>query len=122
MTVIKVPRPKRSAMDPDRPVNALLQAQIEHLQYAERRIPLHYRSKIYTHAIRTEGEAAAYIKHLTEAIHQAHEDAAKERAKQERRRKKGLTLVAAAERRSRKRRSSTKAKKSSSTRSRKKRS
>jgi len=123
MTLIKVPRPRRDAMDPERPVNALLQAQIEHLQHAERRIPLRYRSEIYTHAIRTEGEAAAYIKHLTEAIHQAHEDAAKARAKQERRREKGLTLVAAAERRSRKRRSSSKAKKSSSsTRSRKKRS
>lgn len=94
MPVIHVPRPKRSAMNPDRPVNALLQAQVEHLQHAERRLPLHYRSAIYTHAIRTEGEAAEYIQKITEAIHQAHADAAAKRTK----RKKGLRIVAAAAR------------------------
>jgi hypothetical protein len=94
MPVIHVPRPKRSAMNPDRPVNALLQAQIQHLQHAEQRLPLRYRSAIYAHAIQTEGEAAEYIQKITKAIHQAHADAAAKRTKQ----KKGLRIVAAAER------------------------
>jgi hypothetical protein len=96
MPPIPVPRPK-NAMDPDRPVNALLQAQVQHLQLAERRLPLKYRSEIYTHAIQTEGEAAEYIKEITEAIHRAHHDASAKRAK----RKKGLRIVAAAARPSR---------------------
>jgi hypothetical protein len=67
MSVIHVPRPSKNAMNPNRPVNALLLAQVEHLQHAERRLPLRYRTDIYTHAIKTEGEAAAYIREVTEA-------------------------------------------------------
>ena len=103
MNVIHVPRPSKNAMNPDRPVNALLLAQIEHLQHAERRLPLGYRSKIYTHAIKTEGEAAAYIREVTEAIHQAHEDASALRAQQACGGEKRLAIAAAAEKPSRKR-------------------
>jgi hypothetical protein len=119
MKVIKVPRPQQSALDPNRPANALLQAQIEHLQHAERRLPLRYRSDIYTHSIRTEGEAADYIRDVTEAIHKAHQDAQVQRAKQARRRRKGLDIAAAAESPSRKRSSRTKAKKSAGNRGKK---
>ncbi|HKR84242.1 MAG TPA: hypothetical protein VJS37_08710 [Terriglobales bacterium] len=80
MAVIHVPRPSRKAMNPHRPISSLLLTQIGHLQHAERRLPLRYRTKIYTHAIRTEAEAAAYIYEVTEAIHQAHADAADKRA------------------------------------------
>ena len=118
MPPIPVPRPK-NAMNPDRPVNALLQAQIQHLQQAERRLPLRYRSEIYTHAIQTEGEAAEYIREITEAIQQAHADAAAARAKRAARQKKGLRIVAAAEARSRKSGSTAKVK-SSNKRGRKK--
>jgi hypothetical protein len=75
MAIIPVPRPSKKSMNPDRPVNCLLRAQVEHLQHAEQRLPLRYRSLIYTHAIRTEGEAAEYIREVTEAIHRAHADA-----------------------------------------------
>jgi hypothetical protein len=92
---IHVPRPSKKAMNPDRPANALLLAQVSHLQHAERRLPLRYRSEIYTHAIKTEGEAASYIREVTEAIHQAHADAAKQRAK--RAPKRGLAIAAAAQ-------------------------
>ena len=112
MTVIKVPRPKPSAMDPGRPVNTLLQAQIQHLQLAERRLPLKYRSEIYTHAIKTEGEAAEYIQEITEAIHRAHRDAETKRAK---RKRQGLRIVAA-EASSRTPKGGMKAKKSSGVR------
>ena len=108
MSVIHVPRPSKNAMKPDRPVNALLLAQVEHLQHAERRLPLRYRSEIYTHAIKTEGEAAAYIREVTEAIHKAHKDATVRRANLMRRPKKGLAIAAAAEPPSRKSRSKTK--------------
>jgi hypothetical protein len=95
MNIIHVPRPSKKAMNLERPVNALLLAQVSHLQHAERRLPLRYRSEIYTHAIKTEGEAGRYIRDVTEAIHQAHADAAKQRAK--RAPKRGLTIAAAAE-------------------------
>jgi hypothetical protein len=94
MEIIPVPKPSKRAINPDRTANALLLAQISHLQHAERRLPLKYRSQIYTHAIKTEGEAAEYIRTVTEAIHRAHADAEKRQA----RRKRGLEIAAAAER------------------------
>jgi len=87
MEVIHVRRPSKTAMNPDRPANALLLAQVSHLRHAERELPLRYRSDIYSHAIRTEGEAASYIREVTEAIHQAHADAAKRQTKPTRKRK-----------------------------------
>ncbi|HXX18641.1 MAG TPA: hypothetical protein VEJ46_04505 [Candidatus Acidoferrum sp.] len=84
MAIIPVPKPSKKAMNPERPINCLLLAQVEHLQHAERRLPLRYRSSTYTHAIRTEGEAARYVREVTEAIHKAHADAATERAKRAR--------------------------------------
>jgi hypothetical protein len=120
MTLIPVPRPSKSAHNPDRPVNALLQAQIEHLHHAERNLPLRYRTEIYANAIRTEGEAATYIRDVTEAIHRAHEDAAAQRTQGAPKRKRGLVIAAAAERPARKSRSKAKAKTKSSSSKRKK--
>jgi len=119
MTLIHVPRPSKMARNPDRPVSSLLLAQIQHLQHAERRLPLRYRTEIYVHAVKTEGEAARYIREVTEAIHQAHADAAAQRAKHAARRKPGLAIAAAAERPARKRRSKTKTKSSKSKRKKK---
>ena len=111
MVLIRVPRPsKKKAMNPDRPVSSLLLTQVRHLQHAERRLPLRYRTEIYTHAIRTEGQAAQYIREVTEAIHQAHEDAKTLLTKPARKRKGGLTIAASAQRPTRKKRAKTKAK------------
>lgn len=97
MNVIPVPRPSKNAMNPDRPANALLLAQIQHLREAERELPLRYRSEIYVKAIKTEREASAYIREVTEAIHKAHDDAAAERAQRiSSRPRKGLDLAASA--------------------------
>src|SRR5690348_17336509 len=76
MVLIHVPRPK-DAYNPDRPVGSLLKTQVEHLREAESKLPLRYRRRIdtYIKAIKTEGEAAAYIRTVTEAIHAAHTDA-----------------------------------------------
>ena len=87
MALIPIPRPSKKAMDPNRPVSSLLLAQVQHLHHAERRLPLRYRSEIYAHAIRTEREAARYIREVTEAIHLAHADAAAARGEDARVRK-----------------------------------
>jgi hypothetical protein len=97
MTLISVPRPPKSAYNPDRPVSALLKAQMDHLHQAERKLPLRYHSAIYINAVRTEGEAARYIRDVTEAIHAAHEEAAEQRRRRVPRRKRGLEIAAVAD-------------------------
>lgn len=76
MARIHVPRPE-NAYNPDRPMGSLLKAQVAHLLEAESKLPLRYRHEIdtYIKAIKTEGEAANYIRRVTEAIHEAHADA-----------------------------------------------
>jgi len=96
MAVIKVPKP-RGVIDPNRPVNALLKAQVEHLHEAERALPLKYRSEIYIRAIQTEGEAAEYIQEITEAIHAAHREAEQKRARDAAKKKGKPAISIAAE-------------------------
>jgi hypothetical protein len=95
MALIHVPRPSTKAMNQNRPVSSLLLTQVGHLQHAERRLPLRYRTEIYTHAIKTEGEAAAYIQQVTEAIHRAHADAAGRRVPRSRGKGRGKIQDAA---------------------------
>jgi hypothetical protein len=97
MTLIHVPSPSQSAMNPDRPVSSLLKIQMEHLQQAEKRLPPRYQTEIYINAIKTEGEAANYIRAVTEAIHTAHEEAAAQRLRPVRRRKRVLEIAAVAD-------------------------
>lgn len=79
MALISVPKPPKSAYNPDRPVGSLLKSQVDHLRQAESKLPLRYRSDVYVNAIRTEAEAAQYIRDVTEAIHEAHAEAARKR-------------------------------------------
>ncbi len=83
-------------MDPDRPVSSLLKMQIDHFQEAEKRLPFRHHSGIYTNAIKTEREAAVYIRSVTEAIYSAHQRAERARSAPEPRRR-GLEIAAAAE-------------------------
>jgi hypothetical protein len=99
MTLIRVPRLPKNAFDPNRPVSALLKAQIEYLHDAERRLPLRYRSEVYINAIKTEGEAANYIREVTEAIHNAHAEATAARVKVPSQRKRMIERAAVAEER-----------------------
>ncbi|HXJ87870.1 MAG TPA: hypothetical protein VMS18_13695 [Candidatus Binatia bacterium] len=102
MVLIHVPRPK-DAYNPDRPMGSLLKAQIEHLREAESKLPLRYRLEIetYVKAVRTEGEAASYIRAVTDAIHRAHEDARSARAPKKRagERKRVIEIAAVADER-----------------------
>ncbi|HEX4424032.1 MAG TPA: hypothetical protein VH079_01440 [Terriglobales bacterium] len=88
MTVIKVPQPPKSAFNKNRPVSALLKNQMEHMQTAEFRLPARQQTNIYINKIRTEGEAAEYIRQVTAILHP------------EGARPAGLELAAMAERKS----------------------
>lgn len=80
MTMIHVPRPDpKSAMDRNRRVNTLLKVQIERLHEAEMKLPAGMQTETYVNAIKTEGEAADYIRAVTEAIRAAHVGAAAKR-------------------------------------------
>jgi hypothetical protein len=97
MGLIPVPRPPKEAGNPDRPVSSLLKSQVEHLHEAERRLPYRYHSEIYINAIETEGEAAEYIRKVTEAIHRAHDDAAAKRERRDRKPRGGIAIAAVAD-------------------------
>jgi hypothetical protein len=97
MTLIQVPRPPKDAINPNRPANALLLKQVEHMHEAEKRLPSRYHTGIYINAIKTEGEVARYIREVTEAVHQAHEDAVRLRARPAPTRTTTLQIAAVAE-------------------------
>ena len=97
MTTIHVPRPPKSSMNPNRQASSLLITQVEQMHAAEKRLPLRYRTDIYTNAIRTEREAAKYIREVTEAIHRAHADSARLRIQRAPKRTRTLRIAAAAD-------------------------
>ncbi len=72
MTIIRVPKPPQSALNKDRPISSLLKTQIEHLQEAEFRLPARAQTNTYVNAIKTEAEAADYIRQVTANLHAEH--------------------------------------------------
>jgi len=112
MEPIDVPKPK-GVRDPHRAAGTLLLAHVRHLHEAEKSLPPKYHTGIFHKAIETEFEAARYIRAVTKAIHKAHDDAVKERARRASARKRVIQIAAAADQgTSRKRRSGTKETKS----------
>ena len=98
MTTIHIPRiDPQSAMDRNRPVNALLKSQILHLHEEERRLTVRHHTDIYINAIKTEGEAGEYIRAVTEAIHDAHAEAAARRAKRAAKKPEVIDIAAVAD-------------------------
>jgi hypothetical protein len=69
---IQVPKPPRTAYNPNRPLekNTLIQAQVQHFREAEMRLPENLRSGVDIKAITTEGQAADYLRKVTRAIHE----------------------------------------------------
>ena len=61
------------------------------------KLPIGRQTDIYINAIKTEGEAADYIRGVTEAIHAAHEAAQASRAKPARKRREAIDIAAVAE-------------------------
>jgi hypothetical protein len=111
MEPILVPRPK-SVRDPDRAVSSLLLAQVKHLREAEKELPAKYQSGIFSHAIQTEGEAARYVRAVTEGIHAAHDEAAAQRVRKAPKRKRVIEIAAVADEAAERRASARKPKKS----------
>ena len=69
--IIPVPKPSRNAYNPNRLLrgNALVLAQVKHFEEAEKNLPQELQTGIDIGSITTEGEASAYIRKVTEAIH-----------------------------------------------------
>src|SRR5690349_25101125 len=72
MTLIRIPRPPRSASNPSRPLNSNIRAQLRQFQAVEASLPSDLRTDIYVNAIETEREAAVYIREMTETILRMH--------------------------------------------------
>lgn len=70
--VIPVPKPSGTAYNPNRPLskNTLIQAQLKHFADVEKHLPVELQTGIDVRTIQTEGEASAYIRQVTRAIHQ----------------------------------------------------
>lgn len=96
MALIRILKVPKSAIDPNRPINALLRAQVVHLREAERMLPAKYQSDTYVNAIRTESEASGYIGAVTKAIHKAHAEAAARRLRKVPKRGRVIAIAAAA--------------------------
>jgi ArsR family metal-binding transcriptional regulator len=96
-TKVILPLVPKGALNKNRAVSGLLKAQILHLHEAERRLPLRHHTDIYINAIKTEGEAAEYIRRVTEAIYSAHADAAARRARPKRKAIRGIDIAAVAD-------------------------
>jgi hypothetical protein len=71
--VIPVPKPGRGAYNPNRPLrsNALVAAQVQHFAAADNNLPAEFRTGVDPASIQTEGEAASYVRKVTEAIHKS---------------------------------------------------
>ena len=69
--IIPVPKPSRNAYNPNRLLrgNALVLAQVKHFEEAEKNLPPELQTGIDIGSIATEGQASAYIRKVTEAIH-----------------------------------------------------
>lgn len=81
VTYIEVPHPAASAMNKNRPVSTLIQAQLKHMHHAERaRLPKAKRDGRDPEDFRTEGEAASYISAVTKVLHPHAQKRAKSKA------------------------------------------
>jgi hypothetical protein len=71
--VVRVPKPGRGAYNPNRSLekNLLIKSQVEHFYEADQKLPLEFQTGIEVATIRTEGQASAYIRRVTEAIHKS---------------------------------------------------
>jgi len=69
--VIRVPKAARSSYQPHRPLskNSLLQNQVKHFHELEKKLAAEHQTGIAAHLIETEGQAADYIRRMTEKLH-----------------------------------------------------
>jgi hypothetical protein len=69
--IIRVPKTARSSYQPHRPLwkNTLLQNQVRHFLEVEKDLPPEHRTDIVYDSIKTEADAAEYIRRVTEKLH-----------------------------------------------------
>ncbi len=95
MAIINVPKPPKSAFNKNRPLSTLLAWQLEHVQEAEFRLPVGHTTDVYVNAIKTEGEAADYIRRVTEKVHELHGSPIRKAKIAKRESRRGMTIAAA---------------------------
>jgi hypothetical protein len=86
--IVKVPRPHVPRYEPDRPITDLVRNQLLHLSLAQRCLPKHHRAPTDVYSIKTEAEAAEYIRHITAKLHLHGHRSAKSSKKMKQRRSK----------------------------------
>lgn len=69
VNVVQVPRPAPGSLNKERPLSSLLKNQVEHFQELENRLPALEKTALPAPSIRTEGEAAQYIRTMTAKLH-----------------------------------------------------
>jgi len=69
MAKIPVPRPAKGSFNKERPVSELLRWQLRHMHEVEKKLPHYDRSHTNVEKIKTEGEAAQYLKKVTAKLH-----------------------------------------------------
>jgi hypothetical protein len=67
--VVKVPRPHPKRFEPHRPITDLVRNQLLHLSLAQRHLPREHHHPTDVYAIKTEGEASEFIRHVTSKLH-----------------------------------------------------
>ncbi|MBV8847901.1 MAG: hypothetical protein JO307_34235 [Bryobacterales bacterium] len=69
--VIRVPRAPKTSYNPQRPLvkNTLLLNQVRHFREVEKTLPPEMRSGIDFESIKTEGDAAEYVRRITAVLH-----------------------------------------------------
>ena len=71
MNVIKIPRPKPTSYNPNRPLvkNTLLLHQVKHFLEAEKKLPPEQRTGTKLEDVQTEADAAKYVSKVTAIFH-----------------------------------------------------
>lgn len=69
--LVHVPRPAQKSFNKERSLdgNALLKNQVDHFRELEKRLLAELQTGIQYQDVKTEGQAAAYIKKMTEILH-----------------------------------------------------
>ena len=84
--VVRVPKSSPDAYHPERPISGLVAHQLQHLQLVQQGLPARHRLGADPGAIKTEGQAATFVAHVTDALHRLSAAApAKAKAKARRR-------------------------------------
>src|SRR5579859_511053 len=69
MAKISVPKPATGSMNKNRPLSDLLRSQVQQMREVEKRLPHFHQTHTNVDEIRSEGQAAAYIRRVTSELH-----------------------------------------------------